>query len=497
MSFELVKGVKPGRSVHNLSYDKKMTGDMGLIYPIVCDEMVPGDKFQIDVAVLMKCFPLVAPIMHKVDIVIDFFFCPYRKMWDAETNEETGDTGSFEDFITGGIDNDITYAPPLWEPTDTSVNSLWDYIGFPLGVDPDGAYPLDFPRRAYNWIYNEYFRDQNLMTPVGLDNEDILRSCWRKDYFTSALPFQQRGDAASLPVVGTGSAVWDIAVPSGVLGTMHYDTVDLDPRDAGTQDTLNNNTIDFSDASTVNLSEIRLAIALQQWSETSARCGSRYVEHLAGFFGVERQDVRLDRPEYLGGSKFPTIFTEVRQQSETDTTPLGTLGGHGIAGSNERCVNYYASEHGLIMGLLRVMPTAVYQQGINKQWLRYSRYDFFYPQFEDLSEQPIWNAEIFAGNVEATNQDTFGYAPRFEEMRYKPSLVVSQMRSDAPVSFDYWHLGHDYGTLPVLNESFLLCNPSKRIFAVPSEPGLIFDIHNKIRAVRPIRIEANPGLPRV
>lgn len=480
--FSRVGGLRPGRSVFDLSYEKKFTCDMAQLIPVMCDEVVPGDLLKIANQAVIRFQPLVAPILHEINIYVHYFFVPYRLLWDE-----------WEDFITGGVDGDLTPAIPRWTPTNNAIGSLWDYLGFPTGINPTGALPLDFPRIAYNLIYNEYYRDQNLIDEVDLTNESILNRCWEKDYFTSSLPWQQRGTAPALPISGTTSAVW--AAATAVNGAnMMFDSVANKAYNTGTRDTLNNNTIDLSTASTFDIADLRLAFQIQKWMERNARGGARYTEFLRQHFGESPRDDRLQRPEYIGGSKSPVIISEVLQTSSTDaTTPQGNLAGHGISISDAYAGKCHVQEFGLIMGIMSVMPRSAYQQGINRQWLRRTKFDFYFPEFANLSEQAIEKAEICAKNADAThNAAIFGYQGRYDELRTKSNQVCGQLRS----TYDYWHLGREFDTAnpPLLNEDFVKCIPRKDVFAVPSEPGLIVSFGNIIKAIRPLPLSAEPGL---
>ena len=479
--FSEVGGLHPRRSVFDLSYEKKLTCDMAQLIPVMCDEVVPGDVFKIGNQAVVRFQPLVAPILHEINMYVHYFFVPYRILWD-----------DWEDFISGGADGQFADPIPEWEPTVTTEGSLWDFFGFPVGVDPDGAYPLDFPRRAYNLVYNEYYRDENLQTEVALTNETILNRAWEKDYFTSSLPWQQRGTAPALPISGTTSAVWQGSIV-GTAVNFQYDSPANLPRTGNPTSVLNSNTVDLSTASTFDIADLRLAFQIQKWMERNARAGVRYTEFLRAHFGVSPRDERLQRPEYIGGSKAPCIISEVLQTSSTDaTTPQGNLAGHGITVSDAYCGKYHAQEFGLIIGIMSIMPRSAYSQGIDKQWLRKTKYDFFFPEFANLSEQAILNAEICATTNPAHNQDIFGYQGRYDEMRTKNSQIVSGMRT----TFDYWHLGRQFntGSPPVLNGDFIKCVPRKDIFAVPSEPGLIVNFANIIKAFRPLPYMAVPGL---
>ena len=466
---------------------------MGQLIPVMCDEAIPGDIFKLGNQAVIRFQPLVAPVLHEVYVTTHYFFVPYRILDE-----------DFEDFITGGVDGAYSDPIPLWEPTDTTVGSLWDFFGFPTGIDPDGAYPIDYPRRAYNMVYNEYYRDETLQTEVALTNETILNSNWLKDYFTSAQLSQQRGTAPALPISGTGSAIWDAAdfVANSLTGSYQgFTGVGTDPRfntepGTGIANALaffNGNTIDFSTAATFDIADLRLAVQIQKFMERNQRAGVRYTEFLREHFGAHPRDERLQRPEYIGGSKTPVIFSEVLQTSSTDATSAqGNLAGHGLAVESQYCGTYRVQEFGLIIGVMRVMPVPAYSQGIDRQWLRRTRYDFPFPEFVNLSEQAIINAEICATDAFAHNQGIFGYQGRYDECRTKNNQICSQMRS----TFDYWHLGREFNPAspPLLNSSFITCTPRKDIFAVPSEPGLIVSYGNIIHAFRPLPYIAEPGL---
>jgi len=504
--FQRTGSLIPGKSVFDLSYDKKFTCDMGQLIPVLCDEMVPGDYFELGNSAVIRFQPMVAPVLHEINFYVHYYFVPYRLMWD-----------DWEDFITGGTDGQDASVLPRWTPTNTAVGSLWDFLGFPTGVNPTGALPLDFPRIAYNMIYNEYYRDETLITEVALTNETILNRCWEKDYFTSALPWQQRGISPALPITGSTSAVFGVAptlavdvnwpaVSGANLVNMQSNSSTNAP---GTTDTkealeantatvsnqitktyLDANTVDLSSASPFDLADFRVAFQIQKWMERNARAGARYIEFLNAHFGVAPKDDRLQRPEYIGGSKTPVIISEVLQTSETDTSPQGNLAGHGISVSQAYCGKYHAKEFGVVVGIMSVMPRSLYQQGINRQWLRTTRYDFYFTEFANLSEQAIEQAEIYATGVQAENQTIFGYQGRYDEMRTKQSMVCSEMRS----TFDYWHISRQFAAAPTLNGTFVTCTPRKDIFADAADPGLIVSFGNIIKATRPIPIMGEPGL---
>lgn len=501
----------PARSLFDLSYEKFMTADLGYLYPVMCDEVVPGDFIQLGAEAILRMMPMVAPLPHEINMYVHYFFVPYRILWNAEWNGLTSQTGTWEEFISGGYDGADSSAIPKWDPSDTTIGTLWDYLGFPTtaagALDPAGCHPIDFPRRAYNVIYGEYYMDQNLQLTEDTileevyDNTSLKRRNWEKgDYFVSALPWQQRGTSPSLPIAGTSSATWDSAYFStnaGLSANMAIGSAPIWQTTAAAYTTalqtiLNDNEIDLSSASTFDIADLRLAFQIQRWLEANARSGVRYTEFLKAHFGVSPRDDRLQRPEYIGGMKMPVIVSEVLQTESSDaSTPQGNLAGHGIGVSQKYCGKYNVQEFGLIMGIMSIMPKLGYaSQGINKQWLRDTKYDFYFPEFANLSEQAILNCEIFVtdGN-QTTNETIFGYQGRYNEMRSKENMVCGLMRTD----FDYWHLNRIFASVPTLNSSFVTCTPDTRFLAAETEPACMVRFGNLIKAYRPMPVVPEPG----
>lgn len=558
-AYQKVKTLKPARSLFDLSHDVLATMDMGKLYPGCIMEMSPGDTFHIWMESVTRMQPLNAPILHDLKFQSHWFFVPYRILWsewvDFITGGEEGEYGG----NTRGEDSpsDVTPSLPRWNPSNTLEGSLWDYCGFPVGVTPTGALPLDFVRRCYNRVWNEYYRDENLQEEVSEDNEDILYRNWKKDYFTSALLSQQRGIAPSLPLTGSGVVVsrsfpMTMIRDNGVTGsqgstscsiTFHSDLALPDeasfyPKvplalsvakvgdvtqysvsftsvvsktivdshtvtvtylnssgetyfigegrimDESVSTTFSTQVADLDNVASSDIKDLRVAFQIQRWLELANRGGVRYTEFLRSFFGVSPRDDRLQRPEYVGGTSSPIVISEVLQTSSTDSepTPQGNMAGHGIGADRTFVGSYTAVEYGILMSFCSIMPSAKYQQGINRQWLRRTKFDFLFPQFTGLSEQAIEEAEIYATDSEDTNRKVFGFNEIYDELRSMPSRIVGKMRS----TFDYWHLGRKFDSAPALNSDFITCNPSKRIFAVPSEDGFIVNLANIIRAVRPI-----------
>lgn len=491
--FQYVKQNSPGYSVFDLSYRKLFTTDMAILYPVLHEEVVPGDIFEIGNQAIIRMQPLVAPVLHPIDMYVHYFFVPYRLL----------DTGTFkwEDFITGGLDGQDAQTLPTWNPVNKGKGYLWDALGFPVNVTPTGKLPIAFPAYAYELIRNEYYIDENLDTKSDITTAQFLRTRrWEKDYFTSALPWQQKGTAPALPLSGIQNASLIFPVYSDNIGVTNMQVEDHGGADVRvkfgpTKTGLEKGyaTVDFSNAGTFNVSDLRLAFSIQKWMELSARAGSRYTESLKAHFGVAPRDERLQRPEYIGGTKSPIIISEVLQTSQTGTTPQGNLAGHGLNVSSGYAGKYRATEHGIIMGIMSIMPKVSYNsQGINRQWLRRTKYDFYWPEFANLSEQEIYTAEICAKDSDqAVNDAIFGFQGRYDEMRVKHDLVCGDMRD----TYNYWHLARTFTPGSVLlNSSFVQAAPRKDIFAAPSQPGFIIEFGNIVKAIRPIPVQSNPGL---
>lgn len=497
--FDFVKGIRPGKSVFDLSYQKLFSADMGYLYPIMVDEALPGDVFSIANRTVVRCMPMVAPVMHDINVYIHYWFVPNRLVWPATfTGTPPVMNDGWELFITTGPDGTASPTIPTWTPTDVTVESLWDYFGLPVGVTPDANHrPIALPLRAYNMIWNEYYRDQTLQDRRDEDEDStVAQRCWGKDYFTSALESQQRGTAPAMPITGTLNV--DASSAVGTSGTGRdmfvYDTPDTLGTSSGTyntdlQNALEKQTVDVSGATTFDIADLRLSVAIQRFLELNNRSGVRYSEQLVAHFGAAPRDERLQRPEYITGFASPLIVSEVLQQSETNTTPQGTLCGHGIGIVNHNGGRYRVQEHGWIIGLLSIMPKSIYQQGINRQFLRRDVYDYYWPEFANLSEQAIERCEIYATAVESENETIFGYQGAYDEYRYKPSQVCGLMGT----TFDYWTISRQFSSAPSLNSAFVTCDPRKDFLAAPTDPAFVVQCGNIVRAVRPMPIQADPG----
>ncbi|UPW41580.1 major capsid protein [Peromfec virus RodF8_52] len=520
--FSQVPGRKQKRNLFDLSHDVKMSMDMGILTPMFCQEVVPGDTFILDTEVFLRLAPMIAPMMHRCNIKTDFFFVPNRLLWNE-----------WEDFITGGEDGTAAPVFPYFTYSDLQdehreVGSLPDYFGVPVGqgnLNP-GLHMSVLPFRAYQMIYNEYFRDQNLTPPVEFDIDsgalsdierdnvfELRRRCWEKDYFTAALPWAQRGEPVLLPFGGVADLVYDPdslhptklwnsvggSTPAAGSGNLTYNanlTDDTGTRYAGVLgsqqfdvDVTGNTRVDLSEATSVTINDLRRSIKLQQWLENNARGGSRYIEQILSHFGVRSSDSRLQRPEYLGGGKTPVKVSEVLQTSSSDdVTPQANMAGHGIAVGRSHRFKRFFEEHGLVIGLISVIPRTSYMQGLPRYFMKSDKTDFFWPEFANLGEQPVYNAEIYA--LSAGPYDpvgTFGYQPRYAEYKYIPSSVHGKMRTD----LDFWHMGRVFSPQeenypPALNTEFVECRPTDRIWSVIEAEHLYVHLFHRVRAIRPM-----------
>ena len=573
--YNLIGPARPGRSAFDRSHLKLFDCDIGQLIPVLVEDVQPGDIVEIANANVIRAQPLVVPIYHRLEVFAHTFFVPYRLLLK-----------DWEQFITGGSSGDLTVTlPTVIQGYQWSGNvvierySLWDYFGFPIAdVENGDSQPsnsmewtsapdvLDLPWRAYWAIWRDYYRDANHQlnfpnpkspylgdlnpedVPCGDDfaeqlsaldlycsqgvsqdgfwvSNQVAYRCWAKDYFTSALPWQQRGTSPAIPISGTTSAQWaanlfgsyaSSTVPPNVRSPYFGEEIPPVPTsfifgdsadgvgDAAGDNTqnwrafLNANKVDFATTG-VDISDLRYAVQVQRWMERNARGGYRYNEFIKVHFGVSPRDERLQRPEYIGGSRQPVIISEVLQNSATvEDSPQGNFAGHGMSVAQSFNGKYRVQEHGIIMTIMSIMPEAVYQQGIPRQWRRKTRFDFYSPEFAHLSEQEILKSEI-CWLKDPVDDTRFGFQGAYDEYRTAQNIVCGKLASD----LNAWTLSRIFDGVPSLNEAFLTTEQTSKFrreaWAVPgvvnNQEGQFFvQWRNIVKMLRPMPYLPEPGL---
>lgn len=527
--FNSIRLKRPRRNVFYLSYENKLTANAGELVPIMCKPVVPGDKFRVNTEMLVRLAPLVAPMMHRVDVFTHYFFVPNRLLWNQ-----------WEDFITKGVDGTGVPAFPKialradWvNPTSAAAllsdGSLWDYLGLPTiggfngiafperspnSVIPPVGYEVSaLPFRAYQLIYNEYYRDQNLTQPIDFTLDGGLvtnvtevmslltlrRRAWEKDYFTSALPWVQRGPDVTVPVNNNSGSLDVVLKDSPHADVYHVPGTTAFPKDGslrsisgalviggGEPDPAYLEPSNFQvnvDELGVSINDLRTSNALQRWFERNARSGSRYIEQILSHFGVRSSDARLQRPQFLGGGRTPVSVSEVLQTSSTDSTsPQANMAGHGISAGVNHGFKRYFEEHGYIIGIMSIRPRTGYQQGVPKDFRKFDNMDFYFPEFAHLGEQEIKNEELYLQQTPAGNDGVFGYTPRYAEYKYSMNEVHGDFRGNMA----FWHLNRIFSESPNLNTTFVECNPSNRVFATAetSDDKYWIQLYQDVKALR-------------
>ena len=525
--FSRVPSVEIPRSSFDRSHGVKTTFDGGFLVPVFVDEALPGDTFNLKMTAFTRLATPLKPVMDNMHMDSFFFAVPKRllwKNWQKFNGEQQNPTDS-TDFTV----------PTFQNTAGVGFGSLYDYLGIPPGVThlPFSA----LYARAYNLIWNEWFRDQNLQFAAPFSDDDaagdpadyfnLRRRGKRHDYFTSALPFPQKGDPVSLPISGfaTVNRTADDSQPTfytagtpgsipltkkggGVPGQGTNDTIELTNAATGANSAILWGTsiglrADLSEATTFTINALREAFQIQRMYERDARGGTRYTEILRSHFGVISPDQRLQRPEYLGGGSSRININPVAQTSSTVTTgdasPQGNLAAIGTGEIHGHGFTKSFTEHCVLIGLVSVRADLTYQQGLNRMYSRQTRFDFYWPSLAHLGEQTILNQEIYAqsgtSGVNPANEAVFGYQERYAEYRYKPSMITGKFRSKDPQTLDVWHLSQNFSELPQLNNAFIEDNPPiDRIIAVQNEPHFLFDGYFDLKCARPMPLYGVPGM---
>ena len=480
------------RSKQTLSHYRMHTCDMGELIPIQCVPVLPGDTMQGNQSILIRVSPLNTPVMHPVTVRAHTWYVPNRVVWP----ESEG--GGWEQFITGGPLGTDSQEPPR-EFATNDKKAVHTFLGVPPGTL--GVYNT-LSLRAYNQIWNSRYRDQDLATERAVNENALANIAWEKDDLTTARPWTQKGAAVSIPIgdtapiqtaapVGGKPSVWStfeneqhLMDASAVSSHVELDSVP----DAGKLTALE---ADLSNASTVDINEFRAGFALQRYQEARARYGSRFVEYLR-YLGIRPSDARLQEPEYISGGTARLNFSEVLQTSPndpgTDQNGIGDLYGHGIAGLRTPKFRKFFEEHGYLITLLSVRPKAVYMNGCDREFLKRNKEDFFQRELANLGQQEVWNGQVF--HNQPNYLQAFGYQDRYDEYRKHPSQVGQDFRD----TLNSWHLARELDVNATLNESFIECNPSKRIFQVETNDVLWVMSNNHLVARRQVPKRANPRI---
>lgn len=531
--FQQVPSASIQRNLFDRSHGIKTTFDADYLIPFFTDECLPGDTHHLKTTVFARLSTPIHPIMDNIFLDMFYFAVPMRLLWD-----------NWQKFM-GEVDaTDVLSPPDYLVPTVTApaggfvTGSVYDYMACPVGVagiETDAMY-----LRAYNLIYNEWFRDQNIIDPLEIDTGDgpddpndytLLKRAKRRDYFTSCLPWPQKGPGVELPlgdyapVIGNGKAMglcdkyssgaFEYALRGtnaegiqlsgeGFGKTLPYEDVtgwDVPHEDYvfGLTEVASNSGViaDLSSATAATINSIRQAFQLQKMLERDARGGSRYVEIIKSHFGVVSPDYRLQRPEYLGGLSMRVNVSAVAKTGSTDgESPQGNLAAIATAGGYAGGYNKSFTEHSIIIGIANVRADITYQQGLPRRYSRQTRYDYYWPSLAHLGEQEVLSKEIYCDGTSA-DDDVFGYQERYAEYRYESSKITGLFRSNptgGAASLDVWHLSQDFASRPTLNQAFIESDTDlDRVIAVPSEPQVIFDAYMDLKSVRPLPIYSVPG----
>jgi len=498
--------LRMGRSQFDLTHSHKTTYEVGYLVPYFLMEVLPGDTVTCRLQAFSRIFsPLDAPVMDDIYQDIDFWYVPNRLVWE-HWDEFLGASDS-----AGAQATDYTIPKLAGGTSSVALGFPAHYMGLPLGCDTDVTDVSALPQRCYKLIYNDWYRDQNLIDKVTLVVTDsseaqltaLYKSAKKHDYFTSALPYLQKGDPVTISLGATARIASDAARSSEAV------TIWSTPATAGYFELANDTNkievsanagaiteslyADLASATPISINALREAEAIQRLLERDARGGTRIPELIKAHFGVDVPDYRVQRPEYVGGGRGMIQISPVANTSSTATEDQGELRGVGTGGLQASWAKSFV-EHGYVLGILRARGQVSYQQGLDRMWSRSTKYDFLWPDLANLGEQPIYKRELFIEN-DATDSEVFGYQERYADYRWKRSLVTGKFASDASGSLDFYHLAEDFSASPGLNQTFIEdATPMSRVTTVDSEPDLIIDGRFDLRVARVLPVRPVPSL---